>query len=85
MITGGLLNSFLQQSGAFGTMIIAICDCCAFTYHSLNFVIIMLTNKRFAGEVKKFFHTKFNIRDLNTNKMQKAAVIQDSGTLSIIN
>ena len=40
----------------------------------------MLTNKRFAREVKKLLHSKFHIQILNASQMQKTAVTQDSLT-----
>ncbi len=57
-----ILNKVLQEWGINGFVIINICDCLIFSYHGLNFLIVILTNKRFSYEVKIYFEKKFDIK-----------------------
>ncbi len=54
-IVTSFLNAFLQSSGDLGNFVIEICDCITFSFHALNFLILLLTNKRFAKEVKNHY------------------------------
>ncbi len=54
-IVTSFLNSFLQSSGDLGLLVITICDCITFSFHALNFLILLLTNKRFQRELKTYF------------------------------
>ena len=58
-VVTSILNKVLQEWGISGFVIINICDALIFSYHGLNFVIVMLTNKRFLVEVKLYFSEKF--------------------------
>lgn len=54
-IVTSFLNSVLQSSGHWGLVIISVCDCITFSFHALNFIILIVTNKRFFREVKSFY------------------------------
>lgn len=44
-IVTSFLNSVLQSSGHWGLVIISVCDCITFSFHALNFIILIVTNK----------------------------------------
>ena len=62
---GAILTSFfyprLQELENLGNLILTIGDCITFTFHSLNFSILLFTNKRFACELKKYFAKSFKM------------------------
>ena len=59
-----ILNKVLQTSGVVGFVIINLCDCLAFSYHALNFMIVMLTNKRFMIEVTVFVRARLHMKPI---------------------
>ena len=63
-VVTSILNKVLQTSGVVGFVIINLCDCIAFSYHSLNFLIVMLTNKRFMTEVTVLFRENLHMRPI---------------------
>ncbi len=73
-VVTSILNKVLQERGIVGFVIINICDCLSFSFHALNFLIVMLTNKRFAYEVKAYFKTKFNLNQSSKSKTNKTSV-----------
>lgn len=57
-----ILNKVLQEWGISGYVIINLCDAFIFSYHGLNWLIVMLTNKRFLIEVKLYLSEKFGTK-----------------------
>lgn len=55
-VVTSFLNSYLQSIGASGNEVIILCDCVSFGFHAFNFLVFILTNKRFAQEVRNFFN-----------------------------
>jgi hypothetical protein len=64
-IPGAVMSSLfyarLQSLSNLGNLIITIGDSITFTFHSLNFSILLFTNKRFARELKKYLGKSFQI------------------------
>jgi len=51
-VVTSVLNAYLETYGDLGKLLITICDCISFSFHALNFLILLLTNKRFLREAK---------------------------------
>ena len=53
-VVTSFLYAYLFNSGEIGNLVIIVCDCFSFSFHALNFLILLLTNKRFLREVKAY-------------------------------
>ena len=51
-VVTSVLYAYLEMHGDLGKLLITICDCISFSFHVLNFLILLLTNKRFLKVVK---------------------------------
>ena len=73
-LPNALVSSFLYNNiynlGDLGNFVIIFCDCLAFTFHGLNFLLLLITNKRFKSETAKFWGIKTStVASVTTNNL----------------
>jgi hypothetical protein len=86
-IAGGYYISILFQS-EIGTIILFITDCFAFTFHSFNFAVFFIMNKKFSSECRLFLkrlklrnnktYPKISVTPPNPNDPNRTGTYQNS-------
>ena len=78
-IISGYYYPELSQSDL-GVLLLTLCDDITFSYHSLNFFVLLFTNTKFKSELKDLFPVIFKIMSRNQNSTNSTAHIKNSNS-----
>lgn len=70
-LPNNILNAFFLPlfDTEYGYNIFFLTDCLAFTYHGFNFLLLLITNKRFYAEFKEIMNTQRSNRISNIGNL----------------